>query len=85
MSDDLVKRLRRKVAKNKRTSVEVSILIGCEFIKEEAADRIEQLKEALQFYAEATPDYLHSVDWEWDCGEKRYGSVARAALENKND
>jgi hypothetical protein len=48
MTDDLVKRLRRKVAKNKRTSVEVSILIGCEFIKEEAADRIEELVEALR-------------------------------------
>jgi hypothetical protein len=47
MTDDLVKRLRKKVAKNRRTSVEVAILIGCEFIKEEAAERIEQLTERM--------------------------------------
>jgi hypothetical protein len=73
MTDDLVKRLR-----DPRYD-------GQLMMRASAADRIEQLKEALQFYAEALPDYLHSVDWEWDCGEKRYGSVARAALENKND
>jgi hypothetical protein len=52
MTDDLVKRLRRKVAKNKRTSIEVAILIGCEFIKEEAASRIEHLEYALRSIAE---------------------------------
>ena len=52
MTDDLVKRLRRKVAKNERTSVEVAILIGCEFIKEEAADHIENLQYALRSIAE---------------------------------
>ena len=48
-----------------------------------AADHIEKLEKALQFYAKATPDYLHGADWEWDCGEKRYGVVAREALEDK--
>jgi hypothetical protein len=51
MTDDLVTRLRRKVAKNERTSVEVALLIGCEFIKEEAADRIEELEFVLRFIA----------------------------------
>jgi uncharacterized protein (DUF433 family) len=48
-----------------------------------AADHIEKLEKALQFYVKATPDYLYGADWEWDCGEKRYGVVAREALEDK--
>jgi hypothetical protein len=77
MTEDLVKRLR-----DGWTEDGVSIEFD-EDVLLISADRIEELEKALQFYAKATPDYLHGADWEWDCGEKRYGVVAREALEEK--
>jgi hypothetical protein len=77
MTNDLVKRLRDGWTEDGMSNEfdEDVLLIS--------ADRIEELEKALQFYAKATPDYLHGADWEWDCGEKRYGVVAREALEDK--
>ena len=81
MTDDLVKRLRKRqefefIDGHKRVEWEDEDAL-------DAADRIEKLEKALKFYAKATPDYLHGADWDWDCGEKRYGVVAREALEDK--
>jgi len=82
MTDDLVKRLRAdELPGDRQRQIEARIELWK--ILQEAADRIENLEKALQFYAKATPDYLHGADWEWDCGEKRYGVVAREALEDK--
>lgn len=81
MTDDLVKRLRKRqefefIDGHKRVEWEDEDAL-------DAADRIEKLEKALKFYAEATPDYLHGADWDWDCGEKKYGVMARHTLEDK--
>ena len=82
MTDDLVKRLRAdELPGDRQRQIEARIELWK--ILQEAADRIENLEKALQFYAKATPDYLHGADWDWGCDEKRYGVVAREALEDK--
>jgi uncharacterized protein involved in copper resistance len=66
MSDDLVKRLRWWKG-------EIGEIL-------EAADRIEQLEQALREIA--NPDTWEGMDWVGD-GSPRW--IARAALENKNE
>ena len=75
MTDDLVKRLRLLADKTVDLPEHYAIT--------EAADRIEALEKALEYYAKN--HYPNVDDGPWGQNSNDFGDVARAALERKDD